>query len=1122
MGDQEKIVEQSILRAKQLFKESNALPKTIFLNRIEPLLENEDTKFFLIKLLDTSLRPLNTKLINQHILSLFTAYPNHSVLFNSLEKKLIQLYKSLGKFFPSISVPLIKTQIKNTTNTIIFEVNSPTFKQLSTTRKYQQVKQNINLIGEALLGEEEAKVRILAYQKLIKRPDVDYISIKISTIYSQISSLAFEETISKLKPKLQLLYRTCVDVENKTGKKTFINLDMEEYRDLCITVALFKTVLDEEEFQQVYAGIVLQAYIPDSYNYLIELQEWAKKRVEKGYSGIKIRLVKGANLEMEKVESSLKDWPIATHPSKIATDAQYKKMLLDALSPNNCKAVRLGIASHNLFDISFAIELLEQQNLKDCADFEMLEGLAENLIPSLQKQSLNVLLYTPIIEKDQFLSGIAYLVRRFDEATAKGNYIREAVNMQVNDISWALLESKFIESFHFIPSLNFAPYRTQNRNVISEVTNQSFTNSQNTDWTLLANRDWAKAIKQRWTQPLQIIPASFPHYETERERETFKSSAWNGLLPWSIELATLEDYKDALNQCNNSTWLQLTNSERIQIIKNAGLALEKRRGDLIGIGITEVGKLITELDPEISEAIDFANYYAKSSEDLHKSDNFKVSETGTNLILSPWNFPIAIPAGGIFASLAAGNNVILKPAKQSIACSYLLCSILWEAGVPKDTLHFLPSHSNTISSLLNHPSPFAAVILTGGTDTANILLNNNPLLNLNAETGGKNATIVTPFADKDLAIKHIVESAFGNSGQKCSATSLLILDKEVYEDQHFMNLLVDAVKSKKTGSPWNFDTQVGPMANIVSGHLKNELTNNDHNFLLKGKQESDYFLSPSIVKNVSTSDSSFCNELFGPFLSIVKANNFKHAIEIANSVAYGLTSGLESLNTEEIEYWKKHIQAGNLYINRTTTGAIVKRQPFGGIKLSSFGSGFKAGGRNYLTQFVNTNTTIPINEQYDFAKKDFTKWYNDHFSIEIDESNIRGQANITRYLKPKKVILLLTEEVTEANYTLISLACNILKLALETYSMTTIPFLKTTEYANLKNWNALLPEIDHNTRIRTVSKQLLGSEFLASLHVKGIHIYDSTPLPLGRFELLNYLQEQSISHDFHRYGNLME
>ncbi|UOB16419.1 proline dehydrogenase family protein [Abyssalbus ytuae] len=1106
-------LDNTIALAQELQSEVANAKENIFEERIGPIAEHPKSKTFLIKLMDTAFRSSDYNRIARYLNQLFKNPVAYKGLFKWYEGLLVSLYKLVGNKMPKISIPVFLSQIKKVTNSIVFYVGDEKFNKHSDHRRQEGVKLNVNLIGETLVGEGEAEERIEAYKKLINDKNVDYISIKISTIYSHISAIAYDHTVNKLVERLTVLYDEVLKVEKESGTTKFINLDMEEYRDMSLTVDAFIQTLSIPRFKNLRAGIVLQAYIPDSYNYLLRLQEWAIERVKAGGAPIKIRIVKGANMEMEMTESSLEDWPLVTFEEKTHSDANYKKMLLQLLTEESCKAVNLGIASHNVFDLSFAITLVKEKNLSQYVDFEMLEGMANAMVTQLLKHNMNVLLYTPIVHPENYINAIAYLVRRLDEGTAEGNFLKESLGLNVNTKKWEELKQQFITSVELIEKMPSAPKRHQDRSTdkYSKQIN-TFHNVPNTDWILKANQNWIQEVKNRWSKPTSIFGEVVKVVGVaEKNRETISQIGWNGEQPWKYELADAEDYKKALE--GTSTWYTLTNEQRINILRQAAVEIENCRGDLIGVAVTELGKMVTEVDVEVSEAIDFANYYAYSVEQMI-NEGIEPVPGGISLVLSPWNFPVAIPCGGVLASLAAGKRVILKPSQNAAATAYLMCNCLWKAGIPKDALLFLPAQESNLDEFLTNGNVFDAVILTGGTDTAKFLLNRNPRLNLYAETGGKNSTIVTSLSDKEQAIKNVVNSAFGNTGQKCSATSLLILEKEVFENKSFKKLLKDAVESRIVGNPWNFETQVGPLAVPVSDKLKKSIeTTPKEQWMVEPKLEGDFMLSPGVKWGVTPSDFEYQNELFGPVLSVMKANNLEEAVKTANGVEYGLTSGLESLDQKEIEYWLNNLMAGNLYVNRGTTGAIVQRQPFGGMKASCFGFGMKAGGPNYVLQFVKVNEDVIMKENYQH-------WYETHFNKDIDYVQLRGQHNINVYLKPKQVILLVDESTSKQDINLVLKAAKIMGVPVEAYS------LHEVQHASLKinkidNYNELESKLNHDTVIRALNYDTLPDDFLKVCHSKAIHVYGNKPTENGRIEFLNYLNEQNRSINYHRYGNLM-
>ena len=1094
-------IEDHLTLAESIVKSNENEPKSAFSDRMGSILKYPESKHFLIKMMDVAFRSKNYSKISNYTIDLFRKDRSADSLFTSFEKSLIFLYKKVGYLLPNISIPAMLAQIQSVTAPILFFVGDNKFKRHSKSRKEEGVVLNVNLIGEALLGEEEAAQRIENYKNLLNQPEVDYISIKLSTIFSQISSLAHEYTVEKCVEKLSIIYDEILKIKEETGVTKFVNLDMEEYRDLGITIDAFKKTLSIERFKDLRMGIVLQAYLPDSYDALKDLTQWAQNRTKNGGAPIKIRIVKGANLEMEKTEASLEDWPIAPFESKVESDANFKKMILFAFQQDHLPSVNIGIASHNIFDLSFGLQLVNDHGFDKWVDFEMLEGMANEVVDELLSKKASVLLYTPIVKTENYNSAIAYLVRRLDEGSQDGNFLKEGHGLKVSSEKWSSLREAHLESVNLIENLNSSPKRVQNR-AKQEIDIQStFHNVANTDWVLEANREWIKGHIKNWKNPTQIVGDTIKVVTEgpEKDRKTITQVGWNGTLPFKYELADEEDYKIFLS--NDESWEKLKCDQRAIMLAKAAVEMEKERGNLICAAVCELGKTVKEVDVEVSEAIDFANYYAQSIRDLKENYDIGIKCGGVNLVLSPWNFPIAIPIGGVLASLAAGKRVILKPSTNASACAYLISQCLWKAGIPKSAFAFLPAEESTLDTFLSNGKTFDAVILTGGTDTAKFLLNRNPELNLYAETGGKNSTIVTSLSDRDQAIKNVVWSAFGNAGQKCSATSLLILEREVFHDSHFKQLLKDATESKVHGNPWNLETEIGPLAVKASDKLKKSISSTPKSqWLLEPKLEGDFLLSPGIKWGITKDDFEYNNELFGPILSVMKADSLNHAIKLANGVEYGLTTGLESLDKREVAHWKENIKAGNLYVNRSTTGAIVERQPFGGIKASCFGFGMKAGGCNYVLQLAQTVSKV------DDYKKSYQSGWNDHFSLEIDYSHIRGQHNKNRYVKPEKIILITDETIDQKDVEKVTYISELLNVKLI--------------QKDISSLNNLGPDLSHENVLRSLASSV-PEDFKAECHNKAIHIYDRPVSDHGRIEFLNYLNEQSYSYNFHRYGNLL-
>lgn len=1079
----------------------------------------------------------------------------------------IACFKFLGPLLPSLFIPLTKRLLRREMSNVILPGEPAPLARHIKARERAGIRVNLNHLGEAILGEEEAKERLQVYLDDLAKPEVDYISIKVSTIYSQIHLLPWEETLNILASRLRLLYRAAIahPFRTRDGRSIskFVNLDMEEYRDLYLTVALFCRVLEEPEFHQLEAGIVLQAYLPDSSELQRNLTEWALRRIAAGGAPIKIRLVKGANLAMEQVDAALHDWPQAPYTSKEEVDANYKRMVRYGLTKQHTSAVRIGIASHNLFDIAYALLLRASHEVEANVCFEMLEGMAEPIRRVVQTLSGDMLLYCPAARKEEFQNAVAYLIRRLDENTAPMNFLRHAFELKVGSPVWESQAALFLQACARAEEVSNEPRRVQDRTQPPEKSlplEAAFENEPDTDWTIPANRRWIQERIHRWlTHKIAPIPLMIEGKEwttTPLTDSTVAAPSSLEPLYQSSSASTLQ-VEQALRCAKEAErdWAAVSTKERALLLLNIAQVMRAYRGDLIGAMVISCSKTAQEADVEVSEAIDFAEYYAKNRLELDQLEDIAWKPKGTVLVAPPWNFPASIPAGGILAALAAGNCVLFKPANEALLVGWLLAQLFWEAGVSKKVLQFLTGKDETVGSALVRDPRVNAVILTGATATAKQLLKLRPGLDLLAETGGKNSMIITSMADRDLAVRDLVHSAFSHAGQKCSACSLAILEAEVYDDPQFRKQLRDAAASYTVGLPWNLQTKVPPLIRAPGAELKRALTTLEpgEEWLLEPQENSQHpFLwSPGIKLGVQPGSFTHLTEFFGPLLGLMRARDLKEAIELANAVPYGLTSGIHTLDLREQEQWTRQIQAGNCYINRTITGAIVQRQPFGGCKESSFGRGAKAGGPNYLTQLMQAQQrALPAHldesneavlrldslvrrkgydtEQLVLWKRSlgsYAYYWSAYFSHQHDPSLIQGQDNLFSYLPYPLTLRLQRQDRTLDLFRVCAaaLTCGTpLEISGEAEALESL-FGRERDFP-VKFVAESEPEFisrlakESQPRLRLLSAPSLQLQTaLANISAR---VLPAPVLANGRLELLNYLREVALSSDYHRYGNL--
>ena len=1155
------------------------------------LFESTVDKVILTKLIDQSFRCADNRRTADQIHYLLTEYGIPG-FFSSLEKFLMVGFIYAGRFLPGLTVPSVIKKMRRDSNHLIIPGEADALNAYLQKRKNQGLRVNINYIGEEVIGEQEAWSRLGMYLKALENPTIEYISVKISTIFSQIQPLAFDHTVDILKKRLSELYRSAaahhfVRYDGSRVNK-FVNLDMESYRDLAVTAQAFIHTLDQEEFRHHHAGMALQAYLPDSYHILQQITAWARKRVAGGGSPIKIRIVKGANMEMEKIESAIFDWPLAPFDNKLEVDANWKRMVDFGMQPENIRSVRMGIASHNLFDLAYAYLVARRNHVSDFFSFEMIEGMANHVRRAIQETGQEMVLYVPVANRNQFINAIGYLIRRLDENTGEKNFLRHLNRLETNSASWRFLADHFKASIRQKDRPAKTPHRIQNRLTEKFPENMGadyqgeFKNEPNTDWSLAANRDWAENIKQKWQKSPEDNPLEIPLVVAGKEvfagrkvREACDPSQFNPKVV--VARSAMADAADidtavATARADPDGWRQMTLRQRHRIFSRVAAELRRSRGDLIGAAAANTGKVFPEADVEVSEAIDFAEYYPFSTTAFCASNHLRCRGKGVGVVISPWNFPIAIPCGGIVAALAAGNTVIFKPSSDAILVAWVLCQCFWRAGVSQNSLQLVPCSGAGIATKLTHHPEVDFIILTGGTETGLSILKQRPAILLAAETGGKNATIVTAMSDRDQAISNVLYSAFGNSGQKCSATSLLILEPEVYEDADFKRQLVDAARSISTGSAWDFSNKMGPLIRPPQGDLKKALTvlEPGESWALRPQNVDDnpYIWTPGIKWDVRPQSYTHMTEFFGPLLGVLRADDLEHAIALANQTGYGLTSGLESLDPREEHYWTERIKAGNLYINRGTTGAVTLRQPFGGMGKSALGMGMKAGGPQYVVQFMafeeigpptggsiqNPHSLLKLARQWQeqldkgelqdikadiqhsiVAIKSYSYQVERKFSRKLDYFHLRGQDNILRYLPVGTVVIRLHEDDSLFD-TLARIAaaqisgCKLRISSPKDLDNQVIRFLDTKEGQRIIGGNPVVFELDKELikslpiidRIRYAAPERVPQDVQRAAAEIGFYIARTPVMMDGRIELLQYYRQQSICNNYHRYGNLGE
>lgn len=1137
------IADLAVERARKWVAASAKYPDVYAAKLLSRVLQDPKGLDFTVAFVDKVIRPedqnVAARVLNQlgkgrvNFLPAYLRYP-------------FKLGAALAPIAPGPVLGIAKKVFTTAVGDLVLDVSENKLAKAIERLKKSGARLNMNLLGEAVLGDKEASKRLRDTHELLKRPDVDYVSLKVSAVTGPHNPWAYDKIVEKAVQELLPLYETA----NAASPKKFINLDMEEYKDLHKTVDVFKRILSTPGLEKLSGGIVLQTYLPDALPAMEDLQAWAAERVAKGGAPIKVRVVKGANLSMETVDSRVYQWPLVVHKSKQDTDSSYMRVLDYSLTKERAKNVRIGVAGMDLFTVAFGYELAKARGVFDVdgVEFEMLSGMASPQSRAVAEDTGHLLFYVPVVHPEEYDVAIAYLVRRLEENSAPQNFMHDIFDLDQKSVM-DKQEKWFRDALDNIYEVPTTSFRTQNRltetaeeleaHMKDEKGNWIFQNTPDSDPSLPANVEWSRKIMEK-------IPTS-----------TLGKELADASRLSSVEQLN-EVFETALKA--QAEWAARPAAERADIIHRAGIMLGLRRAELMEVAASEAGKAIDGGDIEVSEAIDFCHYYAEQAKDLEAQQGAQFEPAKIVAVTPPWNFPVAIPCGGVVSALAAGSAVLFKPATEATRIGAVLAQALWDAGVPKELMHFVPVSERTLGRAMIADPRVDRVILTGGYSTAEMFKSWNPDLGLLAETSGKNGIIVTPSADLDLAAKDIVNSAFGHCGQKCSASSLAILVGSVGKSKRFYNQLLDGVKSLVVDFPSNVASETGALAKPAADKLLRGLTElgKGETWIVKPEKldKEGKLWSPGVRGNVQPNSEYHLTEYFGPILGIIRCDTLEEALKIQNGTEYGLTAGLHSLDSEEINYWIDNIQAGNCYINRGITGAIVRRQPFGGWKRSAVGAGTKAGGPSYLFGLgdwkrdglpatENVALQIPAlkdasvlvkaygKEQASFLKAglgSLQQSYTEQWGKLHDPSQLEVERNILRY-RPTPVLVRLSEGADEAELAYL-VAAGLSVGSTVTVSTAAEPSAELAQYMRKHGVRFV---VENDETFNSGSKKwaegagldarirLIGGCRRTLNHALGgnvdVAIWAGDVTANGRVEVIPFVHEQAISFTNHRFGN---
>ena len=886
----------------------------------------------------------------------------------------------LAGIVPWISGPILRWNVSEMARQFIAGRNPNDVMRTLRKRRTQNIGFTVDLLGEAVVSETEADEYAARYLHLLEGlahetknwtdaleknselfPVVN-LSVKISALYSQISPDDPAETIAHLAPKLRPLLRRARELG------AFINFDMESYAHKNGTLELFKTVFMEEEFRDwPHAGIVIQAYLRDSDADLRHLIEWGRARGTR----FAVRLVKGAYWDYETTKSRQNGWDCPVYLEKPESDANFET--LTRLLLENESIVTSAFGSHNVRSIAHAQALAEQLGIdRSRFEFQLLYGMAGPIKRALVEMAYRVREYCPVGE---LLPGMSYLVRRLLENTSNEGFLRAkfSENVPAEELLRDPREILRGSRNGVLPPSN----ATINMTTTTPKTQPGahYENAPLTNFALPENQEKMRAaLREQRKQFARKVPLTINGEKiwTDNMFSSVNPSQPDQIVGYAAEAGVPEAERAvAAARMAFEKWRRTSFEERCQLLERAAEILERRRFELSALEVFEVGKPWAQADGDIAEAIDFCTFYARQMRLMGQprlTQNVPGEESyqhywprGVALVIAPWNFPMAILCGMVSAALVTGNTVIMKPSEQSVIIGAMLMEIYEEAGVPPGVLNFLNGKGSVIGAHMVNHKDVDLIAFTGSREVGLRIWESagktregqRELKRVICEMGGKNAMIVDSDADLDEAIVDSIYSAFGFQGQKCSALSRLIVLEENHD--RVVERLLGAAASVRVGNPEEPGIVVGPVIDEAAYRRildYIEVGKGEATLAYQAKElpPHGYFIPPTIFTGVKPNMRIAREEIFGPVLSVLKVRDLDEAIKVANGTDYALTGGFFSRSPANIERVKAQLEAGNVYINRPCTGAIVGRHPFGGFKMS--GSGTKAGGKDYLLNFL--------------------------------------------------------------------------------------------------------------------------------------------------------------------------
>jgi RHH-type proline utilization regulon transcriptional repressor/proline dehydrogenase/delta 1-pyrroline-5-carboxylate dehydrogenase len=1103
---------------------------------LEKLLRDPAGVDFAIEFVDRVIRPDDLGVAAREFERLSRRLPPALSLWQRVG---LQLGGGFAVLLPNPVVPITRWAFRRAMGHLVVDGRPKHLEGQLTEIRSRGARPDLAPLGVTSPGAAGAQRYVAAALALLTRPDVEGVSVALGSVINSRDPWSHDDMVASAVQRLLPLYEFAA----ASGDAKIITLEVNAAHEQSVAVAVFTSLLTRPGIQGLEAGIVVQACLPDALESLQGLTAWAIDRRAAGGAGTRVRLVKGAHVAEERAAAELRGWPSMTLPSRRDTDASYKRMLDWILTPERTDAVRVGVATHNLFDAAFAWLLAESRGVSSRLEFERELGVAPAHAAVVRRAVGGLRVWAPVIADGPLAAAVPHLVRFLHDSADAASFLSAASRLATDGALFEREALRFTESLERIEQDPPVPTRIQDR--LNPMPEQpatgaalDFVNNPDTDPLIAANHGWARQLRERArSSTLASLVARDSAIDDESALETLILRASSAGRDWGLTPA----------------------AERAVALHEAGFVLAAYRGRLIEVLMSETGATFSEADAQASRAIDLAHFYGHRAPELESVDNAVFLPAALSVAAPSGVTPVADTAEAVLAALAAGSAVIVAPAHQTRRSTALVVEALWQAGVPRALLALaVVADAGLATALIAHPD-VEHVLFNGEADAAALLRSWRPDRPLLAEPTGVNSIIVTPSADPDRAVADLVSSAFAQAGQARTAARVAILVASVAEAPSFRAKLIDAVSSLSAGYPAEGPAAVGPLLDPARGGAFASLTTlaEGEEWLVTPRQldGTARLWSPGLRGGVATGAAGTVGMPRVPVLSVTTVDTVEEAVELQNSLA-GLVAGIQCLDAAEIAFWLDTADSGNLVVNSATIGEMVGRRPLGGWR----GPAPKDAGPSRLLALGEWQPVFAKPEQsvrmrgigpqvlrlieaaqpsLQFVEFDLVragavsdeKSWAEFYSRVDDLAGLRAERNILRHL-PVPVTVRLAEDASPAQLVRVLAAATRAGARVSISSAEPLPAglialfrdpvspirVDSVAIETDARWQARVQGGGVETpRIRQVGGDARSVALLLASTPHTV-LFAGTVTTSGRLELLPFVREQSVTMTAHRFG----